>query len=53
MTGEIDINTFERIMETLPVEVSFVDADDVVRYFNKNGDRLFPRPKGVIGALSP
>lgn len=36
-------------MESLPVEVSFVDADDVVRYFNKNGDRIFPRPKGVIG----
>jgi PAS domain S-box-containing protein len=49
MTGDIDTATFERIMETLPVEVSFVDADDVVRYFNKNGDRLFPRPKGVIG----
>jgi PAS domain S-box-containing protein len=49
MTGEIDSATFERIMEALPVEISFVDADDVVRYFNKNGDRIFPRPKGVIG----
>ena len=41
MTGEIDTATFERIMESLPVEVSFVDEDDVVRYFNKNGDRIF------------
>jgi len=49
MTGDIDSATFARIMEALPVEVSFVDADDVVRYFNKNGDRIFPRPKGVIG----
>jgi PAS domain S-box-containing protein len=49
MTGEIDTATFDRIMESLPVEVSFVDEDDVVRYFNKNGDRIFPRPKGVIG----
>jgi len=49
MTGDIDSATFERIMESLPVELSFVDQDDVVRYFNKNGDRIFPRPKGVIG----
>jgi len=49
VTGRIDVHTFERIMESLPVEISYVDADDVVRYFNKNGDRIFPRGKGVIG----
>jgi len=49
MTGKIDAATFERIMEALPVENSFVDADDAVRYFNKNGNRLFPRPKGIVG----
>ncbi len=49
MTGQIDAKTFERIMEALPVELSFVDKDDAVRYFNKNGDRIFPRPKGIIG----
>ncbi len=49
MTGKIDAATFERIMEALPVEISFVDADDAVRYFNKNGNRLFPRPKGIVG----
>ncbi len=49
MTGKIDVATFERIMESLPVEISFVDADDAVRYFNKDGNRIFPRPKGIIG----
>lgn len=49
MTGKIDAATFERIMEALPVELSFVDVDDAVRYFNKNGNRLFPRPKGIVG----
>ena len=49
MTGDLDAKTFERIMEALPVELSFVDAEDAVRYFNKNGDRIFPRPKGIIG----
>ena len=37
------------MMESLPVELSFVDAEDCVRYFNKNGDRIFPRPKGIVG----
>ncbi len=49
MTGELDVRTFESILEAIPVEVSFVDTEDTVRYFNKNGDRVFPRPKGIIG----
>ena len=49
MTGQLDVRTFERIMEALPVELSFVDAEDCVRYFNKNGDRIFPRSKGIVG----
>lgn len=36
-------------MDTLPVEFSFVDAQDTVKLFNKNGDRIFPRPASVIG----
>jgi PAS domain S-box-containing protein len=39
----------EAIMDTLPVEISFVDDQDLVRYFNKNGNRIFPRPRTVIG----
>jgi hypothetical protein len=29
--------------------MSFVDENDTVRYFNKNGNRIFPRPPAVIG----
>lgn len=39
----------ECILDTLPVEISFVDTENTVRYFNKNGDRIFPRPRSVIG----
>jgi hypothetical protein len=49
MTGKLDDKTLEAVLNALPVEMSFVDADDVVRYFNKNGDRIFPRPPGVLG----
>jgi hypothetical protein len=41
--------TLELILDTLPVEFSFIDGEDAVRLFNKNGDRIFPRPRSVIG----
>jgi hypothetical protein len=50
MIENISYGVLERILDTLPVEISFVDKDDVVRYFNKEGKReIFPRLKTVIG----
>lgn len=38
------------IMEAMPFEVTFVDADDVVAYFNRlDREKLFPRTRSVIG----
>jgi uncharacterized protein len=38
------------ILNTLPVELSFVDKDDRVRYFShENGQKIFPRTRGAIG----
>jgi len=40
----------DAIMETLPFEVTFVDAQDTVAYFNKlDKTKLFPRTRSVIG----
>ncbi len=43
---ELSIETIEAIMDSLPVDVSFVDAEDRVKFFNtpKKG-RIFPRTK--------
>lgn len=49
MTGDLSEEVLDALLETLPVEVSFVDENDTVRYFNKDGDRIFPRPPSVIG----
>lgn len=49
MIENLSKETLEAVLNTLPVEISFVDEDDVVRYFNKDGDRIFPRPRSVIG----
>ncbi len=38
------------IMETMPVEVTFVDADDTVAYFNRlDKQKIFARTRSVIG----
>lgn len=38
------------ILNTLPVELSFVDADDRVAYFShEHGQKIFPRTRGSIG----
>jgi PAS domain S-box-containing protein len=49
MIENIKTETIETMLDTLPVEISFVDKNDEVKYFNKNGDRIFPRPRGIIG----
>ncbi len=43
---ELPTEVVEKILDSLPVDISFVDKDDVVKYFNspKSG-RIFPRTK--------
>ena len=48
MIENVSKEVMECILNTLPVEISFVDSEDTVRYFNKNGDRIFPRPRSVV-----
>ena len=48
LTGDLRKEVMDALLETLPVEISFVDENDTVRYFNKDGNRLFPRPPSII-----
>ena len=34
---------------TLPVDMTFVDAEDRVRFFSEGPERIFARPKAVVG----
>lgn len=36
-------------MNHLPVDLTFIDQDDVVRYFSHGKERIFARTKAVIG----
>jgi len=37
------------ILNTLPVDVTFIDSEDTVRYFNQSKDRIFVRTNAVLG----
>jgi PAS domain S-box-containing protein len=48
-TGNLTKEQLEALLNTLPVDVTFVDANDTVQYFNKPDKRFFVRTKAVIG----
>lgn len=48
-TGSLSPREIELILNNLPVDITFVDQDNVVRYFSKPKDRIFTRTKAVIG----
>ena len=49
MLETLSTKTLEAIFDTLPVEVSFVDDADTVRYYSKGDERIFRRTPAVIG----
>jgi hypothetical protein len=56
LDGEIDLNTgaltleqLDSILTTLPIDLSFVDENDNVKYYTEGKGRIFPRSPGIIG----
>ncbi len=48
-TGLLAKEELEAMLNTMPVDVTFVDKDGIVKYFSQGAERIFPRPKTVIG----
>jgi uncharacterized protein len=48
-TGALSMDQIKGILNTLPIDATFVDADDRVKYFTEGADRVFARPKTIIG----
>jgi PAS domain S-box-containing protein len=48
-TGILTKEEAEAILDTIPLDISFVDANDSVKYFNKAEKRIFVRTKAVLG----
>jgi len=48
-TGSLSKEEVEAVLDSLPVDISFIDKEDRVKYFNKAEGRIFVRTKAVIG----
>ena len=48
-TGVFNLEQLTYMLNTLPFDITFVDKDDIVRYFSQGSERIFPRTKSVIG----
>jgi PAS domain S-box-containing protein len=48
-TGTLTKEEVEALLDTLPVDITFVDREDTVKYFNKAEKRVFVRTKAIIG----
>jgi DUF438 domain-containing protein len=48
-TGSFSPEELTTVLNTLPIDVTFIDREDRVRYFSESADRIFVRTKAVLG----
>lgn len=48
-TGTMKMEEMIAMFQVLPVDLTFVDKDDRVRFFSEGKNRVFPRTKSVVG----
>jgi len=48
-TGHVSLDQLAALFSTLPLDLTFVDADDRVAFFTEGPDRIFARSKAIIG----
>ncbi len=48
-TGVFSVDELTRVLNALPFDITFVDAEDTVKYFSENKERIFPRTRAIIG----
>jgi DUF438 domain-containing protein len=48
-TGVLSPELINLMLTRLPVDITFVDDQDTVRYYSANPARVFPRSPGIIG----
>jgi uncharacterized protein len=48
-TGSFNPDELETLFRTLPIDITFVDKDDKVKFFSLGPDRIFIRNRAIIG----
>lgn len=47
-TGSFTVEELLAILNTLPIDMTFVDKDDKVKYFSQSADRIFQRNRAIL-----
>lgn len=47
--GHLNMEELELILNNIPIDMTFIDKNDTVKYFNQAPDRVFVRGRSVIG----
>jgi DUF438 domain-containing protein len=48
-SGVLALTDLMPLLNTLPVDLTFVGADDTVKYFSEGKERIFARPRAIVG----
>lgn len=48
-TGYLSLQQINNLLTNVPIDITFVDAKDTVRYFSQGRERIFVRTKSIIG----
>ncbi|UCG04636.1 MAG: DUF438 domain-containing protein [Candidatus Heimdallarchaeota archaeon] len=48
-TGQLNLSQVSLLLTHLPIEISYIDENDTVRFYSDTPERTFPRSPGVIG----
>ena len=48
-TGKLTLEQINLIYQNLPIDISFVDENELVKFYSDTDHRIFPRSKNVIG----
>lgn len=48
-TGALTAHEINRLLTHLPVDITYVDMNDTVRFFSQTRNRIFPRSPAIIG----
>jgi len=48
-SGHLNVRQLTALLNTLPMDITYVDSDDRVAYFSEGTDRVFARNRAIIG----
>ena len=49
--GALSLRELAALLDSLPIDITFIDKDDTVRYFNQAPGRIFVRSPAIIGRM--